>query len=360
MSDINLLPDDLKKREQKVLQQKNSFSNSGIEFTNGKLTSKTNNNSKNLVTNPGLNNNPNLNRDIKIKNSYNFNSNSIPNNKDFKDETVLDLDNLDIAENKPKNQEIKEKNINIIQKSKIENKILVKDIKQEAPKNAPRVAKSQRKSQKDILTYLRGVLDNLFNKKNLEEDKSDVNLLPKELNIVSSANIVTMILYTLLISIIILFVVYFGVVIYKISIDKKINIIDLQIESIVNNPEEFDKLISKIEDLKRRNEKIKSLLSKHIYWTEFFAQLERHTLPEVKFTSFTGSTNGNITLASTAPDYYTVARQWLELKNNAKSFVDDVLVDGASASGSQSSGIDTKINFSLTLDLNDKVFYKSQ
>ncbi|MDD4290072.1 MAG: hypothetical protein PHH83_02220, partial [Patescibacteria group bacterium] len=254
----------------------------------------------------------------------------------------------------------KHEDFNTIQKPKIENKSLLKDKKREKSQSILDADKSEKKSKQDILKYLENLFNNLFNKKSPEEDGSDVNLLPKELNIVSGRNAIVMIISTFLISIIVLFLIYFAVIFYKINIDKKINLIDLQIENIINNPKEFDNLIEKIEDLKRRNEKIKSLLGKHIYWTEFFAKLEKHTLPEVKFTSFSGSINGNITLTSSAPDYYTVARQWLELKNNAKDFADDVLIAGASASGSQSSGIDTKINFSLILDLKDNVFYKSQ
>ena len=355
MTDINLLPDDLKKREEKILHQKGGFSNSSIEFTSGKPLSEI---EKNVSFNSSQESEKN-NSNVKIKSFRTLNNNlDFPKNKEIENKKVLDLDGV---KDKTKTFVLRENNINTLAESKKEIKNISKDKKQNIKQNIVVDTNLSKKSRKNFFKLLKKFFDNLINKKdNSESGESNVNLLPKELNIINGANITTMILATFLISIIIGFVFYFGIVIYKINIDKRINSIDQKIENIVNNPEEFDSLILKIEDLKRRNEKIKSLLSKHIYWTEFFSQLEKHTLPEIKFTSFAGSTNGNITLASSAPDYYTVARQWLELKNNAKNFVDDVLVEGASASGAQSSGIDTRINFSLILDLNDSVFYKNQ
>ncbi|MDD4290086.1 MAG: hypothetical protein PHH83_02290, partial [Patescibacteria group bacterium] len=185
MSDINLLPDDFKKREQKILQKKDNFSNSGIEFTNGKPPLKINNNSKNSLTNSTPD--QNLNRNKKI-NSNGLNNNPGFDNGDFENENVFDLDNLDIISNKVKKQEIKHEDFNTIQKPKIENKSLLKDKKREKSQSILDADKSEKKSKQNILKYLENLFNNLFNKKSPEEDGSDVNLLPKELNIVSGRN----------------------------------------------------------------------------------------------------------------------------------------------------------------------------
>lgn len=372
MSDINLLPDDLKKREQKILQKKNSFSNSGIEFTSGQGLSKINNNSKNSVLNSNSNQEPK--RDPIINNSYNLTKNSVSVDAEKQNtEQILDLDNLEIIDEKVRLGEaraslqhnqieniepLRDKNINQILKEKKENGSSSGNKKQEIVKDIPKNIQAQKKLKKDNFEFFKKIFNKLLNKnKNSEEDKSDVNLLPQELNLVSRENIISMIISTLLISIVILFVIYFAILIYKINIDRQINSLDLKIEEVVKNSEDFDKLIVEIEDWKSRIQKIKGLLNKHVYWTEFFAKVEASTLPEVKFSSFAGSVSGNITLSASAPDYYTVARQWIYLKG-AKDFVEDVVIEGASASGSQSSGIDTKINFSLILDLADDIFYK--
>lgn len=372
MSDINLLPDDLKKKEQKILQKKNSFSNSSIEFTSGERLLKNNNNSKNEILNPGLN--TDLKRDPRTKNSYGIPKNFVSADAENQNtEQILDLDNLEIIDEKASIGEVKvspqrnqakniepqrDKNINQILKEKKENGSSLTNKKQEIVKEIPKNIQAQKKRKKDNFAFFKKIFNNLLNKnKNSEEDKSDVNLLPQELNLVSRENIISMIISTLLISIVILFVIYFAILIYKINIDRQINSLDLKIEEIVKNSEDFDKLIVEIEDWKSRIQKINGLLNKHVYWTEFFARVEANTLPEVKFSSFAGSVSGNITLSASAPDYYTVARQWIHLKG-AKDFVEDAIIEGASASGSQSSGIDTKINFSLILDLVDDIFYK--
>ena len=323
----------------------------------------------------------NLKRDKKtdnLDNSRNSTINNKPNNISYKKEEInnqynvlkgdvsevvkkeelddiLDLDNLDIDKNIQKKE--------IAKTMPISSKTVKKSNNSQLPPQQAPVKQISRdkslKSKKDNVSFFKKI-SNIFTKKkeDTDEQNSNVNLLPKDLKIVSSESILNIAIYTLLISIVILFVVYFGIVIYKINIEKQLIALNSKTQEALKDVEHYDKVIDDAEDSKSRINKIIGLFNKHIYWTQFFSKIEKSTLPEVKFNAFAGNITGNIVLSASAPDYYTVARQWLYLKNKSPELVKDIIIEGASASGSASAGADTRINFSITLDLNDDVFIK--
>lgn len=73
-------------------------------------------------------------------------------------------------------------------------------------------------------------------------------------------------------------------------------------------------------DIQKKLIYIKDLAAKHVYWTKFFALLEKYTLPDVYFNDFGVSTDKGISLKCTAKDSKAMVRQVIAFQN-AKDFI---------------------------------------
>ena len=114
---------------------------------------------------------------------------------------------------------------------------------------------------------------------------------------------------------------------------------------------DFQDLNKNIQTLGQEINMIQDILSKHIYWTQFFALLEKYTLPEVRYNGLSAGNSGALTLAASADSYETLARQLKLLEQDAaKEFVADVEISSASQSL-------TGVNFNIILTLNNNLFY---
>ncbi len=184
------------------------------------------------------------------------------------------------------------------------------------------------------------------------DSKLEVNLLPSNINLPPKGELYAVFISAFVLSIMVIILAYFAVDIYKLKIDKEISEVEEEINLQASNLEEYDNLITEISSWKNKADYIKSLFDYHIYWTKFFSILEENTLKEVKFSNFSSSIDGSLSLNGSAPDYYTVSKQWKHLKN-APDFVKGITIQGASLSGT---GNDIKVNFNIVLDLADGIF----
>lgn len=109
------------------------------------------------------------------------------------------------------------------------------------------------------------------------------------------------------------------------------------------------------------------ILATHVYWTKFFEKIEKYTLPDVYYTGgFNASTSGLLILQATAPDFETVSKQLVVLKN-APDFVQDVSITSAQR---QSASVTTilpegavlasHVTFTINLNLAPDIFYKTE
>jgi hypothetical protein len=72
-----------------------------------------------------------------------------------------------------------------------------------------------------------------------------------------------------------------------------------------------------VEEMGRAVQQVRSvtgLLDGHIYWNQYFTWLESVTLPEVYYTGFMGDVTGTFTLSASARDYITLAQQLVVLR----------------------------------------------
>jgi len=99
---------------------------------------------------------------------------------------------------------------------------------------------------------------------------------------------------------------------------------------------------------------LKKLLDNRIYWTRFFTLLEKYTLDGVYFKEFRADIAGLISLPATADNYETLARQLVALKS-ADDFVKDARTASMQVSTDPKAGV-TGIDFLLRLTLADGIF----
>lgn len=100
-----------------------------------------------------------------------------------------------------------------------------------------------------------------------------------------------------------------------------------------------------------------NLFKNHIYWTQFFEELEKNTLPNVTYDAISISTSYTTSLSAHTTDYASVGKQLIAFQN-AKSFVTDVEITSANAALSPSGAI-TGVNFSVKLTIDPKVITKT-
>ncbi len=126
-------------------------------------------------------------------------------------------------------------------------------------------------------------------------------------------------------------------------------------------------------EFKEKADMLDDLLAKHPYWTNFFNWIERRTLSNVSWESFSADLSGNYSLQAEAKTFADISWQ-------VRSFLDDELVksvnvdsgDGGLTEESREipglfdeeenpimeSYLESNVNFSLNLEINPKLFYR--
>jgi len=127
---------------------------------------------------------------------------------------------------------------------------------------------------------------------------------------------------------------------------------------------EIDKEIRTVEQeavealvFKKKLSLVNSILSQHIYWTNFFKFLEENTLANAFYLGFTGDNKGQYTLSTNAKDFYSIEAQvkkFLEDKRVLKASVSQATVSG----GGKKAGESADVNFGLDLTIDPSIFTK--
>lgn len=183
------------------------------------------------------------------------------------------------------------------------------------------------------------------------EDAGGVDLVPQLSKVKSWKQISSLLVITLIASLGVVVVFYFGLLTWNTrltSINQRTN---ENIKNTENALVKFEDSVKRINATGQEIQRVFDLLNKHIYWTNFFALLEKYTLPEVSFSGFAATNNGALTLNATAPDYATMAKQLKILQTEkAKEFVTEVDISGGTKS-------EAGVSFSVALVLNPDLFY---
>ncbi|MCB9802866.1 hypothetical protein H6761_02495 [Candidatus Nomurabacteria bacterium] len=181
-----------------------------------------------------------------------------------------------------------------------------------------------------------------------------VDLVPTSAKIKSWKQISTLVITAFVASLGILVVLYFGLLATSTNlssnqVNKANNIAQIEAKLL-----EFEDISKEINQTGKEISLVYEALTQHIYWTNFFALLEKYTLNDVSYTGFAAVNNGALTLDAVAPDYYTVAKQLKVLQEEqAQEFVTDVDISAAALT-------DASVSFNISLTLNPNLFYYQQ
>ena len=114
--------------------------------------------------------------------------------------------------------------------------------------------------------------------------------------------------------IILIFLFYFVVRIYKSSLNKKLQTLSNEAQEIKKEKIALRRS-SGLGDFQAKVDALSNLIKNHIYWTEFFNFLERNTTSKVQFTTFSADANsGRLDLEGNTPTFTDLAGQMITLK----------------------------------------------
>jgi len=130
---------------------------------------------------------------------------------------------------------------------------------------------------------------------------------------------------------------------------EKINKIQVEIEAVEKEIEPLEGVKQKIAGIEAKFGKAQKVLVNHLYWTNFFKLLEKHTIPEVFFRGFSANVSGSIHLNAQAKDLPSVGRQIIALQE-AGEFIEKVDVSNINVGGEA-------VTFSLEITLKPDVFF---
>ncbi len=107
------------------------------------------------------------------------------------------------------------------------------------------------------------------------------------------------------------------------------------------------------QDLEPRLKALGGLLNNHVAPTQLFEQLERFTIPDASYSSFTLSPDGHLILSASTRSYESAARQIVSFRTSGiASSVDSY---GYQASFDEVSGLMKKVDFQISLVLNKSI-----
>ena len=150
---------------------------------------------------------------------------------------------------------------------------------------------------------------------------------------------------------------YLGITWYQIKITREIKALSTEIVDLdqeIKNQEET-KLAAL--DLQQRLKLVEQLLNGHVYWTKFFDLLEQSTIDEVYYTNFSMAGREKLVIAAVGKDYNSVAKQLVSFEQ-ATDFVKTVRIDAASAKIDEKTGTYAGVSFNINLEFLPEVFVK--
>ncbi|PLX25751.1 hypothetical protein C0580_01590 [Candidatus Parcubacteria bacterium] len=182
-------------------------------------------------------------------------------------------------------------------------------------------------------------------------DGGGVDLIPTSVKIRSWKQISNLILLSLVGSLVILGISYGSLFIQERNIKNKQDNRDRQISDLEVQILKFETFNKTVEVLGKDIKMTHKAINEHIYWTNFFNLLEKYTVSDVYYAGFAAGNDGALTLSAVGGSYDSVAKQLKLLQQpEASEFVEAVSITGAQKGGEG-------VTFSVVLVLNKDLFY---
>jgi len=148
---------------------------------------------------------------------------------------------------------------------------------------------------------------------------------------------------------------YFLVEWYAGQVDLELQKINANLENVTRQIKDLDAEKIQAQILQKQLKAANNLLGNHIYWTNFFAFLEKDVVSDVYFLNLTGASDGQVSMSGVAKSYRAVSRQITSFRSDER--VDAVSILSASASVDPEGNV-AEVNFETKLKLNPEIFLK--
>ncbi|MFA6551222.1 MAG: hypothetical protein WCV41_01690 [Patescibacteria group bacterium] len=137
---------------------------------------------------------------------------------------------------------------------------------------------------------------------------------------------------------------------------------DLDAKLAVKDQEQksLESELEKLSGLRAKTAEIKNILSKHIYWTNFFNLMEKNTLTGIYYDDFEGDISGQYLLPAVASDFKILNAQiktWQGEKNYVISAVAPK-VEAKKSSGGKEGAEQDVLAFEINLAVKPDIFYQ--
>lgn len=222
---------------------------------------------------------------------------------------------------------------------------------------------SQRSAKRPSTTVIAETADDSsrqFGQGQAREEVVDVNLIPEDMNQHPELELGRKIFSTvisLVASLLLVVVSYFGLIAFQINIanqaqgiEDKIKILDDQIAQLESSRQEA-------KNFQQYLNLVKGLLDKHVYWTAFFNSLTSYTIKNVYYSNFSMSGTDKLVITAVATDYRSVAEQLVAFQQ-ATDFIKNVKINAATAIIDTKDGTYHGVNFTADLEFLPGVFLK--
>ena len=347
MTEVNLLPDNLRGKEKKEKKSKKGSSVSDIKFSLPKSEKKNKKLKKSFFS--GF-----FNRKKKLKNK-----------KVNKTENVIKSPSILTSETSVK-----------VEKSKIKKKFKKKVFKPQKTKKSflksifePKVKKKKNllKTTKQDLPVLSSLVEKKHSipkiKKIKEKEKLvkmdkflSANLMPEDTLAKAEANLSKRLIIStgmIILSVLLIITGYMGLTWYQMELNKNINTLGEQISLLDAQIIDYEKGEYKLLETQEKLKHIRGLLDNHVYWTQFFEMMEKYTINEVYYTGYQMAGSDQLFISAVGLDYESVAKQYIAFQK-AENLIKDISITSAQANIGE--GLYLGVNFDIQLTFYPAVF----
>ena len=187
-----------------------------------------------------------------------------------------------------------------------------------------------------------------------QEQLPDVNLIPEEIRIkLEPKRKLKTLVVAVVICLAVILLFWGGMIWQQSRIQKDIEGVIAEAEMVQSEIASFESVRKTGEQLNSKISLVEQTLDSHIYWTNFLAELENHTLPEVYYKNLACDTAGKVNLSATTTDLQSLAKQYT-IFQNAEEFVDSVEISAVTMGRE---GEVSGVTFNISLSVYPSIFY---
>ncbi len=186
----------------------------------------------------------------------------------------------------------------------------------------------------------------------------DVNLIPAQESSRVNSRTLTAVISLVVVCLVVVAGAYFSL---KIYVDQKVEENQLVQQEIIELQQELEAARQQAEQAittRHRVQVLAGLLEQRSQWNNFFSWLEKNTIPLVQLNSLAADANGRATIIGQAPNFTEVGRQMLAFKQSKEA--QDVSLGGVTVDVSNTNdGPLSVVNFTFTVKLPTELFSRA-